>query len=62
MLDPVSKHHVVGDVQHCEVLGEDFVHHIAGGFTVEQVHDSSKIDPWFVDQMLMIVEERAAPE
>ncbi len=29
------------------------------GLTVEQVHDVSKVDPWFLDQILAIVEERA---
>lgn len=28
------------------------------GMTVEQVHDATRIDPWFVDQMAIIVEER----
>jgi carbamoyl-phosphate synthase large subunit len=30
------------------------------GLGIEAVHDSSKIDPWFLDQMLSIIEERAA--
>jgi carbamoyl-phosphate synthase large subunit len=30
------------------------------GFTVDQLFAASHIDPWFLDQMLMIVEERAA--
>ncbi|MEN9644833.1 MAG: carbamoyl-phosphate synthase large chain, partial [Actinomycetota bacterium] len=30
------------------------------GVSVEQVHDQSKIDPWFLDQMQQIMEERAA--
>ena len=30
------------------------------GMSVEMVHDACKIDPWFLDQMLMIVEERQA--
>ncbi len=29
------------------------------GVPLEQVHGSSRIDPWFLDQMLAIVEERA---
>jgi len=29
------------------------------GLTVEQLHDATRIDPWFLDQMSMIVEERA---
>lgn len=32
------------------------------GLTVERVHDACRIDPWFLDQMLMIVEERHAVE
>jgi len=30
------------------------------GLTIEAIHDVCRIDPWFLDQMLMIVEERAA--
>jgi carbamoyl-phosphate synthase large subunit len=30
------------------------------GMTVDQVHEATKVDPWFLDQMLRIVEERAA--
>jgi carbamoyl-phosphate synthase large subunit len=30
------------------------------GVTVDQLHEVNKIDPWFLDQMLMIVEERHA--
>ncbi len=30
------------------------------GFSVDRVHEICKIDPWFLDQMLMIVEERDA--
>ncbi len=30
------------------------------GLTVEQVHDASKIDPWFLDQLSIVTEERAA--
>jgi carbamoyl-phosphate synthase large subunit len=30
------------------------------GVTIETVHDACKIDAWFLDQMLQIVEERAA--
>jgi carbamoyl-phosphate synthase large subunit len=30
------------------------------GLGVEKLHDVTKIDPWFLDQMLMIVEERHA--
>jgi carbamoyl-phosphate synthase large subunit len=29
------------------------------GMTVDQVHDATKVDPWFLDQMLRITEERA---
>ena len=29
------------------------------GATLEQVHDASKVDPWFLDQMQAIIEERA---
>ncbi len=32
------------------------------GLSVEQVHEANFIDPWFLDQMLMITEERAAIE
>jgi len=28
------------------------------GVTVEQVHDATRIDPWFLDQILMLCEER----
>ena len=28
------------------------------GATLEQVHDASRVDPWFLDQMLAIIEER----
>jgi carbamoyl-phosphate synthase large subunit len=30
------------------------------GLSVDQVHDATKIDPWFLDQMQIIVEERQA--
>ncbi len=30
------------------------------GLTIEAIHDSCRVDPWFLDQMLMIVEEQAA--
>ncbi len=30
------------------------------GMTVDQIHDVSKIDPWFLDQLSIITEERAA--
>ncbi|MCA9300639.1 MAG: carbamoyl-phosphate synthase large subunit, partial [Phycisphaerales bacterium] len=30
------------------------------GITVDEVHDICKIDPWFLDQMLAIIEERHA--
>ena len=30
------------------------------GVGVDAVHDASRIDPWFLDQMLMIIEERHA--
>ncbi len=29
------------------------------GLSIEQVHDSTKVDPWFLDQMMAIIEERA---
>jgi carbamoyl-phosphate synthase large subunit len=29
------------------------------GVSVERVHEATKVDPWFLDQMLLIVEERA---
>jgi len=29
------------------------------GFSIEQVHDATKVDPWFLDQMLQITEERS---
>jgi carbamoyl-phosphate synthase large subunit len=32
------------------------------GVAIEQVHEACRIDPWFLDQMLMIVDERAALE
>jgi carbamoyl-phosphate synthase large subunit len=32
------------------------------GETVERIHESCRIDPWFIDQMSMITEERAAVE
>ncbi len=32
------------------------------GVSVERLYDVSRIDPWFLDQMLMIVEERLALE
>ena len=32
------------------------------GLTVEQVHEATRIDPWFLDQMLAITEERWALE
>ena len=32
------------------------------GVAIETVHEACKIDPWFLDQMLQIVEERAALE
>ncbi len=28
------------------------------GLSVEEVHDATKIDPWFLDQMMILVEER----
>jgi carbamoyl-phosphate synthase large subunit len=30
------------------------------GVTIEAIHDSCKVDPWFLDQMQIIVEEQAA--
>jgi carbamoyl-phosphate synthase large subunit len=30
------------------------------GVTIERIHDACRVDPWFLDQMSMIVEERAA--
>ncbi len=30
------------------------------GISIEKVHEATKIDPWFLDQMLMIVDERHA--
>jgi carbamoyl-phosphate synthase large subunit len=30
------------------------------GMSIESVHDRSRIDPWFLDQMLSIIEQRAA--
>jgi carbamoyl-phosphate synthase large subunit len=32
------------------------------GLTIDQLHEVNKIDPWFLDQMSMIVEERAVLE
>jgi carbamoyl-phosphate synthase large subunit len=32
------------------------------GVTVERLHEASAVDPWFLDQMLAIVEERGALE
>jgi carbamoyl-phosphate synthase large subunit len=32
------------------------------GIAVDRIHDACRIDPWFLDQMLMIVEERHAIE
>jgi len=32
------------------------------GMTIERVHDACRIDPWFLDQMSAITEERAAIE
>jgi carbamoyl-phosphate synthase large subunit len=32
------------------------------GHTVDQVHEATRIDPWFLDQMLAITEERRAIE
>jgi carbamoyl-phosphate synthase large subunit len=32
------------------------------GVTVERLHEASAVDPWFLDQMLAVVEERAALE
>jgi carbamoyl-phosphate synthase large subunit len=29
------------------------------GYSVDDLHERTKVDPWFLDQMLMIVEERA---
>ncbi|HSH10450.1 MAG TPA: carbamoyl-phosphate synthase large subunit, partial [Ilumatobacter sp.] len=29
------------------------------GVTIEAIHDSCRVDPWFIDQMLIIVEEQA---
>jgi len=29
------------------------------GFTIEQVHEATKVDPWFIDQIAQITEERA---
>ncbi len=29
------------------------------GVTIEAIHDACKVDPWFLDQMLIIVEEQA---
>ena len=30
------------------------------GVSVDELHDANKIDPWFLDQLLMIIEERHA--
>jgi carbamoyl-phosphate synthase large subunit len=30
------------------------------GVTIERIHEACRVDPWFLDQMSMIVEERAA--
>ncbi len=30
------------------------------GLSIDQVHDASRVDPWFLDQMLAIIEERTA--
>ena len=32
------------------------------GLGIDRVHDATKIDPWFLDQMLMIIEERQVLE
>lgn len=32
------------------------------GLGIDRVHDTTKIDPWFLDQMLMIIEEREVLE
>ena len=32
------------------------------GISIERLHETNKIDPWFLDQMSIIVEERAAIE
>ncbi|NOX31599.1 MAG: carbamoyl-phosphate synthase large subunit, partial [Actinobacteria bacterium] len=32
------------------------------GLSIEQIHEANFIDPWFLDQMLMITEERVAIE
>ncbi len=34
----------------------DVVRALAAGATPEQVHESTRIDPWFVDQLLLLVE------
>ncbi len=33
---------------------------LRSGMTIEEVHDLSRIDPWFLDQMSIVVEERQA--
>ncbi len=48
----------------CGVSTPDRLLHVDAAFqrgmTLEQINEVSKIDPWFLDQMLMITEERSA--
>ncbi len=48
----------------CGVATPDRLFHVEvalrRGMTIEQIHDVSKIDPWFLDQLSILSEERAA--
>ena len=51
-------------LEQCGIATPDRLLHIEAalrrGTSAAKIHDVSKIDPWYLDQMLMIVEERSA--
>lgn len=48
----------------CGIATPDRLLHVEAamrrGISAEEIHDTSRIDPWYLDQMLQIVEERSA--
>jgi carbamoyl-phosphate synthase large subunit len=50
-------------LKHADIPTPDRIFHLEAclrrGMTVDQVHDATKVDPWFLDQMLAITEERS---
>ncbi len=51
-------------LEQCGIATPDRLLHVEAalrrGMSAEKIHEVSKIDPWYLDQMLMIVEERSA--